>query len=580
MNSSGQNSAPFQPRLERFNTAPEDPIEEGLVQPVAVSPESTRINMNRSSASTFSTKSIPPPGSVLTGKQEHYLKRELISQQTEWEISELASETALQRFGAPFKSDAGEVAPEDSELPLLRYMFVNHVRNFPFLDRAREKEFWQDKLQTFLESFATKRISSSEDRLEETKRRKLAVKAQKLVELMMVSGLPTASGYEERIRFSEMEVVDRGANEQGLALNIPEGHQINGWDVNVASVRTTSVKRHVRHHAHAEFLLRVKRQGKPEIYVGRRYSEFAQMHKRLRLEIPGKVLPPLPRKNHSNSLYSKDDDDADSISSVSTQDVKEAAAHEEPAPVSSGFRSYLPNPFSGGHRRTASRSSQTASPRASLDASSTTKLNRKSGDFSRDHSPPKVLYREEQRVSLRAFLRNFLQNESIANSNAMNDFLTGNVVTLNEEEMEDVKRRIEMDDKRIEEQRRFYEIARQRARELDVHMEKFRREVVESNGLTKLFAEIKQKNTIAELSPEYKKFAEWLRIEVAAVIYHLFLAEDNSPELFAQAKRIHSLIPYTALKQVIRFANPAAVMAGVLDLFLAQPFGAKSLLQR
>lgn len=67
---------------------------------------------------------------------------------------------------------------------------------------------------------------------------------------------------------------------------------------------------------------------------------------------------------------------------------------------------------------------------------------------------------------------------------------------------------------------------------------------------------------------------------MAATIYHLFLAEDNSPDLFAQFKRIHSLIPYAALKQVIRFANPAAVMAGVLDLFLAQPFGAKSLLQR
>ena len=40
------------------------------------------------------------------------------------------------------------------------------------------------------------------------------------------------------------------------------------------------------------------------------------------------------------------------------------------------------------------------------------------------------------------------------------------------------------------------------------------------------------------------------------------------------------MIPYTALKQVIRFANPAAVMAGVLDLFLAQPFGTKSLAQR
>lgn len=103
----------------------------------------------------------------------------------------------------------------------------------------------------FLESFAKRHISSSEDRLEETKRRKLAMKAEKLVELMMVSGIPTASGYEERIRFSELEVVDRGANEQGLLVNTPEGHYINGWDVNVAGVRTTSIKRTIRYHQHA-----------------------------------------------------------------------------------------------------------------------------------------------------------------------------------------------------------------------------------------------------------------------------------------------------------------------------------------
>ena len=77
------------------------------------------------------------------------------------------------------------------------------------------------------------------------------MKAEKLVELMMVSGIPTASGYEERIRFSELEVVERGANEQGLLVNAPEGHAINGWDVNVAGVRTTSIKRTVRYHQHA-----------------------------------------------------------------------------------------------------------------------------------------------------------------------------------------------------------------------------------------------------------------------------------------------------------------------------------------
>ena len=67
---------------------------------------------------------------------------------------------------------------------------------------------------------------------------------------------------------------------------------------------------------------------------------------------------------------------------------------------------------------------------------------------------------------------------------------------------------------------------------------------------------------------------------VAATLYHLFLAEDNSPELFGLAKRIHNLVPYGLLKNVIRVTNPAAVMSGVLNLFLAQPFGTRSLMQR
>ncbi|KAL8785449.1 MAG: hypothetical protein Q9213_003379 [Squamulea squamosa] len=513
----------------------------------------------KSNGGAVSSDSLTQPGNALTGKQEHYLKRELLSQQVDFEITELASPTALQRFGAPFRSDYGEVAPVDSDLPILRFIFVHHVRNFPFLDRAREKEFWQDKLQVFLELFAQKHISSSEDRLEESKRRKLAIKAKKLVELMMVSGIPTASGYEERIRFSELEVVDRGAQDQGLLVNAPEGHLINGWDVNVAGVRTTSVKRNFRYHQHAEFIIRVKQAGRPDRYVGRRYGEFAKLHKRLRTELPGKILAPLPRKNKtatSHTFFSggDDDDDASSVSSASTHNT--GTTHDD--------SSSLRNLVGMSHRRGASLQPDRGSPRAS-------------GEYRKEHV---ILYREEQRVSLRAFLRTFLQNPQIAESKAMHEFLTGSPIKVNEEELEDIDRRKMMDEKRIEEQKRFYEIARQRAKELDVYMERFRRDVVERNGLTKLFQEIKDKERIADLSTEYQKFAEWLRIEVAATIYHLFLAEDNSPELFAQAKRIHSMLPYTALKQVIRFTNPAVVMNGVLDLFLAQPFGARSLAQR
>jgi len=67
----------------------------------------------------------------------------------------------------------------------------------------------------------------------------------------MVSGIPTASGYEERIRFSELEVVESGPVDHGVLSTLPEGNFINGWDVNVAGVGLKSVKRNIRYHKHA-----------------------------------------------------------------------------------------------------------------------------------------------------------------------------------------------------------------------------------------------------------------------------------------------------------------------------------------
>lgn len=93
------------------------------------------------SLSTLSHDTFADPANLVD------LKRELVSEQVRWEINELNTPTALRRFGAPFKSEHGEISPEDSELPILRYIFVHHIRDFPFLDKAREKEFWQDKLQ-------------------------------------------------------------------------------------------------------------------------------------------------------------------------------------------------------------------------------------------------------------------------------------------------------------------------------------------------------------------------------------------------------------------------------------------------
>jgi hypothetical protein len=198
------------------------------------------------------------------------------------------------------------------------------------------------------------------------------------------------------------------------------------------------------------------------------------MHKRVRLELPGKVLPLLPRHSTSDQSLTYHDEESDAESFVSAQNVTVKdydSTNNSPAASGyslSGIRNYLlPNRgVDSAHKRSSSTGSQ-RTPRAS-------------GDLGRSY----VLYRETSRVSLRAALRNLLQNERVAQSSAMREFLTSDPVQLNEEEMNDTERRKDLDEKRIREQRQFYEVARARAAELDVHMEKFRRDVVENSKCT------------------------------------------------------------------------------------------------
>lgn len=66
----------------------------------------------------------------------------------------------------------------------------------------------------------------------------------------------------------------------------------------------------------------------------------------------------------------------------------------------------------------------------------------------------------------------------------------------------------------------------------------------------------------------------------AFVLHTQFVTSDRSVENVANLKRTHSLMPYRAVAQVLKLSNPFAMVKGVLDLFLAQPFGGKSLFQR
>jgi hypothetical protein len=69
-------------------------------------------------------------------------------------------------------------------------------------------------------------------------------------------------------------------------------------------------------------------------------------------------------------------------------------------------------------------------------------------------------------------------------------------------------------------------------------------------------------------------------VSFAFVLHTQFVTSDRSVENVANLKRTHSLMPYRTIAQILKLSNPFSMVKGVLDLFLAQPFGGRSLFQR
>lgn len=67
---------------------------------------------------------------------------------------------------------------------------------------------------------------------------------------------------------------------------------------------------------------------------------------------------------------------------------------------------------------------------------------------------------------------------------------------------------------------------------------------------------------------------------LASTVFQSFVAADSASETFASLKRIHGLMPYFMLKAALKISNPIGMIRTMLDLFMAQPFGGRSLLQR
>ncbi|PWN27472.1 hypothetical protein BDZ90DRAFT_232452 [Jaminaea rosea] len=85
---------------------------------------------------------------------------------------------------------------------------------------------------------------------------------------------------------------------------------------------------------------------------------------------------------------------------------------------------------------------------------------------------------------------------------------------------------------------------------------------------------------IRNLPPKYRNAEEWARNHAAYLLHSLFVTAPNADSTFKVVRGIHTLFPYWGAKQLLKYANAQVLIEGILNLLLARPAGAKSLIQR
>ncbi|ORX61351.1 hypothetical protein DM01DRAFT_1331961 [Hesseltinella vesiculosa] len=197
-----------------------------------------------------------------------------------------------------------------------------------------------------------------------------------------------------------------------------------------------------------------------------------------------------------------------------------------------------------------------------------------------EHPSDSILYREKDRIQLRVFIRQIARHRLLSQSPIFKAFLTAQPTELSDKEQHQITQRLTMDDSRVAEALAFRTQVDAQQDQLNELLAVLKQQIAKPGGLLEIFDTIRDTENMDDLPAYMRKALEWGRINFAFVLHTQFVTSDRSVTNIGNLKRTHMLIPYTAIRQVLKISNPFFMIKGVLDLFLSQPLGTKSLLQR
>ncbi|KAG9015787.1 hypothetical protein FRB93_012352 [Tulasnella sp. JGI-2019a] len=485
---------------------------------------------------------MPSSSTDLTPIRAHYLKKSLVSLQFEKELKALSDPdtnsrvSILSYLGLPFTPPPANVA-DVHDLLFFRFIFRQFVLTFPFFSSA-PKNFFPLKLQPFFDSLISRNLTggynatlnANEEDVEELGRQKFLNKIEKQLTLVLGSSIKLTEK-EDVVRLNQGDLDRLEAIAKRRKEKLAKG-QKEIFEINVVAVRSIVEKKRIRNRAHDEFIIRTRTTNSPDIFVARRFGDFKTLWDELRKMFPQEEIPLPPNKDRSSSSGA-----SSGVASYFHSDSASTAEADEPAP---------------GIQRSPSTLSVTQYK----------------------------LAREKNRLTLRSYLNAILVNPVLASSPVLRSFLTSDPITLTQQEQEDARRREEADLIREEGKKRFDNEVKARVTKLREAMNQIKNELMGKDGLSHIFSIIRATPNVRDLPPQYLAVLEWGRVTLASTIFQQLVASDSGSELYTTVKSIHGLMPYMVMKGILKISNPVAMIRGILDLFTAQPFGGRSLLQR
>jgi hypothetical protein len=183
------------------------------------------------------------------------------------------------------------------------------------------------------------------------------------------------------------------------------------------------------------------------------------------------------------------------------------------------------------------------------------------------------------RRSLRSWLRDLVTIRGIAHHSLVATLLLSNPISLKESDLQLIQQSQAIDEARRHDRKERAASADTRARLAHMFYSSVKEEIARQDGLAVLSEVLRTQPIAANLPIRFAKSLEWVRHSLASFLFDALVA--GPPTTFAKFEKLNSVIPWFKLRQILKVASRKSILTRALsDLFLAKPFGSRSLLQR